>query len=474
MADTSHIPGTPDWWLQVLAERLMRQQPRYQILADYADGNHPVPNGDHRFVAALQELQRKAQTNYVSLANEAVADRMRVKAFRFGPHGQPDKDAQRIWAANNMALQSVKAIQDGAEFGESYSLVNQADEPGGEPIITVEDPRQCIVEPDPLRPFDPTKALAGLKLYREFVTQRIVSVVYLPEATYIYASPVPGASNPIIEAQDFMAGLGSSVAASGLQLVDVIPNQIGAIPLIHGRWRPSGKAECENGAFDIQDRINWTMLSKLVIMKAQAYRQRMISGGPKRNKKGAREDSFEPGADAVWVLTNENAKVWDLEQADITQILESARDDIGDFAAVTQTPITYLTNKISNVAGDTFFAAQSGLVSKARSRMESMGWYFEAVMKTCFRYKSDPRATEVEAETMWNDPAIRDLADQADAATKFVAAGIALEVVGDRIGLTPDEIEFTVKDRNRREAEAHARETEMQRSGSAPNSPGGN
>lgn len=473
MADQSHIPGTPDWWLRILATELSARQGRYDYLLDYDEGRHPVPNGDHRFVKALRDLQEKAQTNYVSLAHTAITSRLRVKGFRFGAEGQHDPDAQRIWDANNMQLQSTVAITDACRLGEVYGLVSPPDPETGQPVITIEDPRMCVVKPNPLHPYDPMKSLAGLKLYREFVTQRIVAVVYLPEEVYTYATRPVEAAHHYLGDDDFFERLASSVAQSGLELVSVAPNPLGSVPLIRGQWQPNGKAECENGAFRVQDRINWTTLSKLVIMKAQAYRQRMITGAPKRDGKSGAEH-FEPGAEVVWMLTNPDAKLFDLEQADITQILESIRDDIGDFAALLQIPITHLTNKISNVSGDTFFAAQSGLVSKARLRMDSMGWFFEALIKTSFRYLGDSRATEVEAETVWYDAAIRTMSEAADAAPKYVAAGIPLEQVGDIIGLSPDEIRFAVQDRNRREAEQRAHELELKRSGSASNSPGGN
>src|SRR5690606_12612329 len=162
----------------------------------------------------------------------------------------------------------------------------------------------------------------------------------------------------------------------------------------------------------------------------------------------------DPGADMLWVLENENSKVWDLDQADIKQLLDAIRDDIADMAALTQTPITYLTSQISNVSGDTLQAAQHSHVAKVRRRQDAMGWYFEAIIKTCFRYMNDPRAKAYDAEVYWQDPEVRMMSEMADMVAKFNDV-IPLELIMERAGFTADEIKRAVQqieeERNRQQ-----------------------
>lgn len=445
-------PGSPDYWLGRLMRRLGDRQARYDRLERYALGLHPLPDGDRRYVKALRDLQRKSQTNYISLVLKAVTQRMRFKAFKF--EGRVDEEAKRVWRANDMELQSAQSISQAAIYGESYALVSPPDETSnGIPVITIEDPRCCIVEHDPVRPL---RRLAGLKLYRDDLIGHLVAVLYLPEETLVYLGPKLGEKTEDEDPRrlaDRIMHHGS--AAAGFELAEVHPNEIGEVPLICGRWQPeTGLAECEDGAFEIQDRINHTMLARLIITKSQAYRQRMIAGA-KIPKNGASKTKapFDPGADMIWVVEDSQAKVFDLEQADIKQLLEAIRDDVGDLAAVTQTPITYLTNKIANVNASTLNAVEHSHIAKVRRRMDAMGWYFEAIMKLCFRYMGNSKADDVEAEVQWHDPEVRTFAEMGDLAAKFASAEIPMELVMERLGFTPEEVAYAKEEMERRRRE---------------------
>lgn len=161
--------------------------------------------------------------------------------------------------------------------------------------------------------------------------------------------------------------------------------------------------------------------------------------------------TFDPGSDMLWAVTDPDANFGDFEQADIEQHLNAAEADIGDFAALTQTPVMYLTNKLVNVSGDTMAAAQAALISKTKTRMEIMGWFFEQIIKLCFLYMGDTtRATDVEAETLWIDPELRTMAEQADFVSKMAAASPGfLRIAAERIGLTPEEVEFVMEEHER-------------------------
>lgn len=457
MADLGVDVGSPDWWLARLIQRLGDRQNRYDRLEDYVKGRQPLPDGDRRYVNALQDLQKKAQTNYIALVIKAVTQRMRVKDFKFA--GEVDKEAARFWRYNNMELQAPVGIYDAATYSESYALVSPPDEddPNGIPIITIESPRCCIVENDPVRPL---KRLAGLRLYQDDIIEKMVAVLYLPDATLVYFGPHPGEQFDYeITSRRIKHG---GASAAGFDLQEIHDNPVGEVPLVCGPWQPeSYLAECEDGAFEIQDRINHTMLARLIITKAQAYRQRMVAGA-KIPQSGARKGKppFDPGADMVWVIDDPQAKVYDLEQADITQLLEAIRDDVGDLAALTQTPVTYLTNRMVNVSGDTLHAAQHSHVAKVRRRMDAMGWYFESIMKLCFRYKNDQRANEIDAEVHWADPEVRTMAEMADLVSKFNEV-IPLQLIMERVGFSADEIDRAVTQIKEERDEQQTRDLEL-------------
>lgn len=462
-------PGTPEWWLNRLIQRLMSKQVRYDYLEAYVTGNHPLPDGDERYVSALAAMQRKARTNYVGLVTRTPVERMTVRGFRFGGSDETskpeaDKDARQIWSANNMDFQAPILFMTAASLGDDYIMVSPPEPDAGPwankfPIITFEDPRTCITEQDPS---NPQHTRAGLRMWQDDVLQKIVVMLYLPEAVYQYVGPsvydcrdldTPGLTKKLL----------SGPQGGGLELVDAMPNPLGLVPITRAAWIPSGKqasfAEAED-VLDIQDRINATILDRMVISRSQAYKQRWAKGIKlPKTRSGQSKPPFDPGSDMLWVTDNPDAEFGEFKEADIKQILEAVRDDVGDMAAITKTPAHYLMNRMANVSGDTLTQAEAGLVSKTKQRMIAMGWALERTMRLCFAYMNDSRAAETDVEVIWADPELHSRSELADAFGKETAGGIPVVVAAERLGLQPDQIAFVAA-----EAEKQAALEEQHRS----------
>jgi len=434
-------PGSPRWYLTRLTQRLLMRQSRYDRLERYALGDHPLPVGDRRYVAALADLQKKCRTNYCELVIHAVTQRMKVTGFQFGPDQQNDTDAKAIWNYNDMDYQSPTLLKMAATLGDAYILVSPPIEDGGEPVLSVEDPRMCITEADPRLP---TKTLAGLKMWQDDVDHAIYGALYLPDAIYLYKGPaiIDALTTDAATLTHLLVGR-SGIAAGGFVLVDTQPNPVGEVTLVRGNWQPAfgtmGRAEHEP-IIHIQDRINHTVLDRLIIAKSQAYNQRWVTGATKGDK-------FKGGADLVWATVESDAKFGEFTAVDLTQMLAAIRDDVGDLAAVSQTPATYLMNRMVNVSGDTLTQDQSALVTKTHLREEAMGWMYERAMRLAFKIKGDTaKYKETEVVTLWKDPEIRKLADVADAFSKFAAGGLPLDINMQQTQLfTDDQIESAVQ-----------------------------
>lgn len=499
--DNDMSPGSPRWYLSRMTQRLLSRQFRYDRLERYAQGDHDLPNGDKRYVVALRELQRKCRTNYCELVIKAVTERMRVIGFQFGPDQQVDEEAKAVWYYNDMEVQSQVAIMMAATFGDAYMMVTPpAEDDGAEaeivinsskstpnppnkakpksnqsqqqdqnskpspgraqpegtyqdqsqqqpekpqtkrltniPTISVEDPRMCITEQDPRYI---NKTLAGLKLWQDDAFGVIRAVLYLPDAIYEYEGPavtdvVGTDTNKLTHTL-----ISKGVVAGGFKLMSVQPNPIGQVPLIRLNWQPAfgtmGRAEAES-IMDIQDRINHTILDRLVIAKAQAYNQRWMTGG-------TGGENFRPGSDMVWATQDSEANFGQFEAVDLKQILEAVRDDVGDLAAVSQTPATYLMNRMVNVSGDTLTQDQSALIGKIADRQEAMGWGFAKVMRLAFAISgNEAKSKETEVCTLWKSAQVFQLAELADSFSKFTGGGVPLDIAMQITGLfTNDQIE---------------------------------
>lgn len=445
------IPGTADWFVDRLVRKIMDRQDRYDTLERYMTGDHPLPQGDQRYVKALKELQRKARTNYFGLVTMAPVERMQVLGFRFGSTEGSDSDAARLWQANDMDYQSNLLHLSASVFGDSYVMVSPPEGGEGLPVITVEDPRYCVVELDPSKAH---RVSAAFRMWEDDIAGNVLGVLYLPETIHYYIGP----SVNDIRNLDRLA-LTNKLLSDGISSFTEtysVPNPVGRVPIVRFAWRMTFTSEAMGEAedvIDIQDRINSEILNRLVISRSQAYKQRMISGVKIPEDKGrSRKPPFDPGADMLWVVADPDAKMYEFKEADISQLLEAVRDDVGDMAAITKTPPHYLLGEVVNVSGDALKAAETGLVSKTRQRMRSVGWGWESVIRLCFLYMGDARATEVIASVIWDDPESKSRAELADAMTKEVAAGVPLALAMQRAKFTPEEIEFAIREKRKEEA----------------------
>jgi hypothetical protein len=434
----------------------MDRQPLYDLREDYASGNHPVPNGDRRYARALRELHAKANTNYISLIQSVITQKIRHKDFRFGDGGGADKDAERIWQANDMDFQSPVIIQKSAELGFSFAIVEPPTEENPLPQIYFRNPRNCEIERDPQRI---TKTLAGLEYWVDEPNDIALAILYLPDAIYYFE----GRSNK----PGFLSGLTSgqmSHSMNDFEIVSVVENVLGEVPLQRCDWIPAagerGLAAGEK-VWNIQDRMNKTMLDRLVISNSQAYRQRWVSGAPKP-KAGQHKPPWEPGADVLWLSTDPNTKFGDFQETDIKNLLEAIRDDVGDMAALEQIPAVFLVNRLVNVGGDTVLQANAGHTAKVKLHQDAIGFFFERLMKLAFKYIGDARATEVVATATWWPVEVRSHAEVADAFQKLIASGLPMQLAMEFTGaFTDDQIQFAVAEAERVKQEAIAREDEV-------------
>lgn len=455
------LAGSPYWWLERLVNQILTRQPYLDERENYVLGYHPYPSGNRKYMAALRELQKVSRTNYCGLVTSAKVERMRVRGFRFGDAGTVDEDAQSIWSANDMDYQAAKIHNWAAMYGLAYALVTPPDplDPDSKwPIITAEDPRVAIVYRDPM---SPTKSLAGLRMWADDLIGHIMAVLYLPDATYTYIGPptqdTRGWTIQTLRQRLFAVsgGLG------GFQLLGVDDNPMGEVGLVEYVWRPeSGKipeGEASVDVRDIQDRINQSMLDRLVISRSQAYKQRWATGiNVPKGKKGHRRSPFDLGADLLWVTSNDTAKFGQFEASDITMLLDAIRDDVADIAAITKTPAHYLMGKMANVSGETLTQAEAGLISGCKARAASVGWSHTRLMKLAFSSMGDARGKDVEAQTLWNQFGQQLLADAALAVTQLTTAGVPLELTLGWLDMTPDEIAFARQYADEQEAKQQA------------------
>jgi hypothetical protein len=461
MALINPDPGTLDWYLKRQVYNILNRNRRYDRNERYVVGNHPFPMGDKRYVKALYDFQKMARTNYFGLVTQSPVERMRVLGLKFGQANEADTEASDMMLANDWDYQEAMIHLYAATFGDAYVLVSPPDEwSNGQPIFTMEDPRMCGVEYDTTRP---TMVNSGVRMWEDELSSQVLAMVMLKADSPSGRARVGYYIGPKAEALEdcdlptLTRRLTTFGHEESFNLVDVQELPIPTVPLVRYAWNPSlndvslSEGEVFN-LFDIQDRINQQVLDKLVISRAQAYKQRYASGikipeGPGGRKK----PPFDPGSDILWATEAENVKFGEFSEADIRQVLESITQDVGDMAAISKTPPHYLLGKIVNASGDALKASEAGLVSKTRLRMRAMGFGHERVLRTGFLYLKNPKATD-SGQVMWGDPEEQQTSALADAGLKYTQMGIPLALAMEKMQFNPEEIAFAVAEKKKEDA----------------------
>jgi hypothetical protein len=425
-------PVTPEEWLPVLTKRLDDRRPRIDRLRSYVNGDAPLPEAGANVRAAWQAFQRKARTNFGALVIDALSERIVVNGVSVGGDPSDDDRARKIWRDNRMDIEVADAIRDALTVSIGYMVLGR--DRSGRPIITSERPEFMYASTDPLRPWI---ARAAVKVWRDV------------DAEMDYAFVWGNGRKVKFERNSYVSELGGKPvyrtnAQSGWELVEGSEELYsGDVPVVVFE-NHDGMGEFEPH-LDILDRINKGNLDRLVTMAMQAFRQRAVKGGlPSTDEAGNTIDYaavFTPSPGALWDLPA-GIDLWESQESSqsILAMLQSNKDDIRDFAAVTRTPLAMLVPEGANqsAAGSEF--AKEGLVMKARDRIARFKPSLDELLERALRVE-DPDFAEV-IDTTFADPMNVSTAEKYDAAVKAKSAEVPWRTIMTRIlGFTADEVD---------------------------------
>ena len=434
-------PQSPGWWLNRLLIKLSERRDRYNDLDAYYRGLAGPPiNATKAVRQAYQRLMSMARTNFASLVVEAPRERMQVVGFRTGADGDElgDSEAWRIWQANALDADSSLVHRASLSMGMAAVIVGGVDDEIGAPVITPEDPREVICECDPVKR---RKVVAALKVFADDTEGVDRAFLYLPGVVYQAAKQgINHGITPSAEGWEWS----ESPQTLGAPVVPVVPfpNQADLAPRPDGMGIGWGEFEAHTA---VLDRINYTILNRLEIATLQAFRQRAIKGVPTHDAEGNEvdyDDIFAADPGALWLLP-ETAEMWESGQVDLNPIRQAIRDDVQDLAAVTRTPLFYLTPDSANGSAEGASLAREGLVFKTQDRIVQASESWEQVMSLAFLFAGDEqRASRGDMETLWAPPERHSLSERADAASKAIAGGVPRRtVMTDIWQFTPQQVD---------------------------------
>jgi hypothetical protein len=428
---------TPAEWRERLLHELGRRRPDIDRLTAYYRGEHPLPWAPKEVREAYRAFLRMSRSNWCRLVVKAPAERLRVVGLRFSQDAGGDVDAwTRYWQGNNLDLHSRQVHDAALITRRGFVLVWPSDEPDQAPSITAETPSQVIVGYEP----GGRERLAALKTFTDPVAKLRYATVWTRDEVGNFKAP-------------YEPGTGSTQARwepwedSEQGIVAEANNVVGRVPVVEFQSDPAltgePMGELDGGVTDIQDRINKTVLDRLVTSNFASFRQKWATGlDIPQDENGNDIEPFKVAVNRLFVSENPDTKFGEFSESDLAGYIKSAEADIQHLAAITRTPPHYLLGQSGAFpSGESLKATETGLVAKVTERRDSFTESWEDVMRLALRIDGDSRADDMALSMVWKDPESRSVAEVVDAATKLASIGVPWRSVMEFIGYSPNEIE---------------------------------
>lgn len=423
--------------------------------------NHPVDDVGSPLIQitsqdqSLRVLRNLARTNFARLIVSATTDRLGIHGFKTAEESGEDGDeeAARLFALDRMGEQGLEAMRLAISHGVSYLVVDPFT--GRQKIVP---PSNGAVITDAVG-----EVQAALVIRRERAAKRDVLDLFLREVdeisgeatgpTRIYRAtrPADPEGSSFVPPNEYTAKttrrdheipIGADLAGGWKWLTTRTVNyqRIHVTPLVN-----EGRMADFTPAVTIIDRITHMRWQRLVVATLQGLRQRAISGNlPKTDPDTGEEidynEMFAIGPGSLWRLP-EGANIWESSPASYADNTAAVNDDKKELAALTKTPMSYLsdaTNQSAEGAG----MLDDLYLSKIDDRRNRFGVAWQVHMSNVFEAQGDSDRSDLSAmEIVWEPIKVWSITESAAAFASLISAKLPLETAAKyALGMSPKQI----------------------------------
>ncbi|NVC23395.1 phage portal protein [Kocuria salina] len=427
--------GSDEWWMLRLAKKLGDRLPRIDTNQAWYEGKPPKPYPDKG--GNFDRLQRIANLNPAEIIVNARLHRTMPLACMTAVDDSANGDdvVNRLFNVNDMPAKFAEILEWMYSLSVSYAMVDYRipGDPTSGALITAEHPAQVIVEPNPA---DPTRPLAALKIMRDDVNDVDVVVLFRPGYTRVARHvgstilPKPGTKRWQLRPVSWVIEDERTPTATDQVPIFEFPNR-------------SGMAAFEK-QIPTMERINHTILQRMILIALQAFRQRAVNGAPRHDDDGEEidyDDIFEADPGAVWILPKA-ATLWESSQADFTPVLKAVADDLKYLAATSNTPLDMLAPDSANESAAGSDLKREGIVFDVESTIKHIDGRMRSLISYALQLQGETdRADLAGMRLIWANPRRSSLTERAESGRTAKAAGVPWKTRMEKfLELTPEEI----------------------------------
>ena len=379
---------------------------------------------EHIGLAVPPELRRfETIINWSRVAVDSVEQRLRVKDFILPGENTVSDVLREHWDANNLDSEAGLLHKDTLIYGRGFVCVGANPDDPNHPLITVESPRELSVIVDPR-------------------TRRVSSALRLYGGTN--EDPTPAFATLYEPNQTtWLVKQGGSWNVDPDNQPDI--HNLGRVPIVMflnrrrtGDW--AGVSEMKD-VIGLVDAAARAVTDGQLALETIAVPKRYVLGMTKGDfvdAEGKPLPVWQAYFGSLWANANKDAKVGQLDGADMKNFHETVSHYAQMVASVTGLPTRYLGQTSVNPAAEGAIRAdESRLVLNAEGKAASWGdgWAWVMGIAERFRTGAWPLANQIKTE--WYDAGTPTFAQKADALTKLYANGqgvIARESVQDELG----------------------------------------
>lgn len=443
-------PSSPKDWLDVLTKKMDARMPEINRLRSYSNGNAPMPEMNENLREAWQIFQRRARGGFGYLIASALANRIVPTGCTVGGEAAtvrkddatgdetPAQAAARLYRDTMLDVAIGDVILEAFQVRVGYLIVEK-DEDG--PVVTVEKAETFYAKPDPLRPY---KAKAGVQIWRDEDDDNDYARLWIEGKRVEFKRESRKAQG---DGKAKVLHTKNYTPEDWEMVVDSEQTYEGGPPVWVFENR-DGFGEYERH-IDAIDRVHYGVLNRLVVMAAQAFRQRAIKGDlPEEDDDGNSIDwaaTFVPTPGALWDLP-EGIDIWESQQADILPLLAVEDSDLRALSACSETPLASLVPDGANQTAEGAAFQKEAIVFKANDRLRRFSPIFARVMVRLLEIEGFSDVPTV--EITWEPTDRVSTTEKYDAASKAKAAGESWQSIARNIlGYTPEQIRQDALDR---------------------------